>query len=98
MTRPGDRTSEGVFDLAGNVAEWTRSKFRIRDGTMRPWGYSYRAGRGLPLSRDPPAPDRLPPSSATFRRRFCDGAGCDAEEAAALRREIGLRCVRHSAR
>jgi hypothetical protein len=36
--RPDGKTPEGIFDLAGNVAEWTRDpdgRFRARGGSFR---------------------------------------------------------------
>jgi formylglycine-generating enzyme required for sulfatase activity len=43
--RPDGATPEGIADLAGNVAEWTRE----RDGSVRARGGSFRANNAAEL-------------------------------------------------
>jgi serine/threonine protein kinase/formylglycine-generating enzyme required for sulfatase activity len=89
-----DVTPEGVHDLAGNAAEWTRTKYRMEKGQTPPWTERFRAVRGLPLRDD--RPTSLPRFSSTYRWKGCAAADCAADELAALG-EVGFRCVRQPA-
>ena len=86
-----DVTPQGVHDLAGNAAEWTRTKYRMEHGDTPPWTERFRAVRGLPL-RDG-RPSSLPRYSATARWKGCAVDVCEPDDRAALA-EVGFRCVR----
>jgi formylglycine-generating enzyme required for sulfatase activity len=90
-TSKQDVTPQGVHDLAGNAAEWTRTKYRREHGETPPWTERYRAVRGLPLRDD--RPSSLPRFSGAFRWKGCAVDVCDADDGASLL-EIGIRCVR----
>ena len=85
-----------IWDLAGNVQEWTLDPWRedrrgmdesdvIKGQTM--------AGsiRGLPLAEPPPA--AIQPESAAFRRRLCATGPC-VEKTRTILLYVGFRCVR----
>ena len=79
---PADRTPEGIFDLAGNVKEWTASRFcpYSEPGCTPDSGIAMRVARGGEY------PDRMPAVlRATFRSQFPDYGGHPL---------IGFRCVR----
>lgn len=60
---PLDVTTEGVYDLTGNVAEWTRCAYRV-----------YQAERGAPLS----APDRCEEPKTNDEWRVARGGHAEA--------------------
>jgi iron(II)-dependent oxidoreductase len=87
-SHPKGATPEGVFDLAGNVAEWTSSLFRpypydASDGRENPNAAGERTTRGGDHVFDV-APDQL---TGTFR----DGFSRDPRRG---HRHIGFRCAR----
>jgi len=85
-----------LYDLAGNVQEWTRDLWREDDaGQDEAWvqadGLTFRAVRGLPLRA--PRPPALPATSAAHREPLCASGAC-SDDTAALLRSVGVRCVR----
>src|SRR5690606_29695926 len=70
---PDDRTPEGVYDLAGNVTEWTASPFCLYSKpdcqtemkAIRGASW-FMAGAGSAARRDPVRPG-LPPGNVRFR-------------------------------
>jgi eukaryotic-like serine/threonine-protein kinase len=85
-----------VWDLAGNVQEWTLGLWRedlpgrdesdVQRGTT-----TARALRGLPLAAPPPA--SLPPDSVAFRQRLCATGPC-VEKTREILPYVGVRCTR----
>ncbi|HWO24831.1 MAG TPA: SUMF1/EgtB/PvdO family nonheme iron enzyme [Kofleriaceae bacterium] len=85
-----------IYDLAGNVQEWTQDLWR----EDRPGGdesdvqvgqTTSRAIRGLPLGV--PSPASLPPTSAAYRERLCATGPC-VERTRKRLAYIGFRCVK----
>lgn len=65
-----------VYDLIGNVQEWTSDDFRDDfAGTDESWADGFHALRGLPLS-DEPFPATLDAASAAYREPACGSAAC----------------------
>jgi formylglycine-generating enzyme required for sulfatase activity len=89
----GDRTADGVFDMAGNAQEWTGSRFRDNGGGTPAWTSRYRAFRGLPLRERAPARDV--PHGGVYRNSGCVGEECEAGDLSA-REDVGFRCVRRA--
>ena len=90
------RGGRAIYDLVGNVQEWTRDLWREDDaGQDERWvqaeGLTFRAVRGLPLRAAPPA--ELPTVSAAYREPLCASGAC-SDDTAALLRNVGVRCVR----
>ncbi len=95
-----DRTpgsgSEAIYDLTGNVQEWTIDLWRedqprkdeewVQEGAT-----SYRAIRGLPLTL--PLPTTIPPIGAAWREALCATGVC-LEIAKPKLMTVGFRCVR----
>ncbi|MCZ6523898.1 MAG: SUMF1/EgtB/PvdO family nonheme iron enzyme [Alphaproteobacteria bacterium] len=89
-SHPGGATENGVFDLAGNQAEWTSSLFKpypydARDGREDPAAPGERVTRGGDHVFDV-RPDQL---TATFRDGFSRNPGRG-------HRHIGFRCAKDS--
>ncbi len=87
-SHPKGATPDGVFDLAGNMAEWTSSLFRpypydAADGREDPTAPGERVTRGGDHVFDV-APDQL---TATFRDGFSRNPGRG-------HRHIGFRCAK----
>jgi len=100
MSSPQDRTpgeeSRVIFDLTGNVQEWTADLYRDdlpdrNESWVQEGGLTFRALRGLPLASDPPR--RLPEFSGAHRNVLCATGDCPPA-AAELGRFVGFRCVR----
>ncbi len=95
--RTADRTTEGVWDLAGNAREWTRELFRAdATGEVEAWvtadGRSHRAVRGLPVE----VRSRwMPPPGAELAHRvpLCATGDCPPATER-VQREVGFRCAR----
>jgi formylglycine-generating enzyme required for sulfatase activity len=96
---PGDDATS-VFDLMGNVQEWTAGIF-IEDKPPRSpadeeWvqhgGVSWRAVRGLPLDGQA---SQLSTFSAAYRAEMCASGPCP-KGTDERRRFVGFRCVRHT--
>src|SRR5262249_20265763 len=69
-TSPQDRTPEGIFDLAGNVKEWTASRFCLYPEGP---GCAPDANLALRVVRGGEYPDKMPAIlRATFRTQFSD--------------------------
>jgi uncharacterized caspase-like protein len=93
-----DRTphSPPIYDLAGNVQEWTLGLWRedlpgkdesdVQAGTT-----TSRAIRGLPLAQPPPS--TLQPESAAYRERLCATGPC-VERTRKLLARVGFRCAK----
>jgi formylglycine-generating enzyme required for sulfatase activity len=86
--RPAGATPEGIFHMAGNVAEWTSSLFRpypydAADGREDPAAPGERVTRGGDHYFDV-APEKL---TTVFRRGF-------SRNPRAGHRHIGIRCAR----
>jgi formylglycine-generating enzyme required for sulfatase activity len=100
MSSMQDRTRDGVFDLAGNVQEWTVGLWREDrpgkdESDVQSGQTSARAIRGLPLAAPPPA--TIQPDSAAYRERLCATGKCVAL-ARGLLAHVGFRCVRLATR
>jgi eukaryotic-like serine/threonine-protein kinase len=96
MSSSQDRTPDGkLFDLAGNVQEWTIDLWRADKANQNEkWvedaQTSYRAVRGLPLGID--RPNVLPTVSAAYREPLCARGPCmDAARTTLMR--VGFRCA-----
>ena len=100
MSSDQDRTpgneNDALFDLTGNVQEWTLDLWREdQPGQDESWVQegetSYRAVRGLPLTASMPA--RLPAAGAAWREPLCATGVC-LEKSRLKLQAVGFRCVR----
>jgi serine/threonine-protein kinase len=100
MARDADRTSSdpatAIYDLGGNVQEWTADPWTEDDSSAPPaWasegGRVHVAIRGIPLAVDPPS--SLPAISAAMRDPLCADGACPAGTDQAMQ-NVGFRCVR----
>ncbi len=80
-TTPGDRTSADLYDLAGNVQEWTAS---VKEGLAMTRGAS------LSMALD----DAKAAIDAGLEKWTVSGAGADAAAESIAGERLGLRCVR----
>ena len=87
-----------LFDLAGNVQEWTINLWREDvPGQDESWvedsktGTTFRAIRGLPLAAVPSS--AIPKSAATHRESMCATGVCIEKSLKAFA-YIGFRCAR----
>jgi tRNA A-37 threonylcarbamoyl transferase component Bud32 len=98
MTSSQDQTPgpAHIWDLAGNVQEWTLGLWREdrpgkdESGVQR-GQTTVRAIRGLPLAEEPPA--RIQRESVAFRKRLCATGPC-VEKTRDLLVYVGFRCVK----
>ena len=94
-----DRTPDpggGIWDLAGNVQEWTEGLWREDraggdESDVRRGKTTARAIRGLPLAAAPPA--AIQPDSAAVRARLCATGPC-VEKTRGILAHVGFRCTR----
>ena len=98
MTSLQDRTPPPVvvYDLIGNVQEWTLGLWRTDQRSDDSWSTigkstTIRAIRGLPLGDDPPP--SIQDETATYREELCATGPCVARTAAKLPL-VGFRCAR----
>ncbi len=94
-TSDQDRTAKpAIYDLIGNVQEWTRDLWREdtaeRDESwVQAGGATYRAIRGLPLTADPGA---FEGDAAAYREPLCATGPCVDKTRDKLP-YVGFRCV-----
>ena len=102
MSSEQDRTpgaeSDALYDLTGNVQEWTVDLWREdAPGQDESWVQegptSFRAIRGLPLTAAASA--NLPPIGAAWREPLC-ATGLCLEKTKAKLQAVGFRCARNS--
>jgi len=87
---------ETLFDLTGNVQEWTEGLWRedlpnADEAWVESGQTSIRAIRGLPLAVE--LSSAVQTEGAAYREQLCATGPC-AEKGAALRRYVGFRCAR----
>lgn len=88
----GDVTPEGIFGLATNGTEWTRSVYQRGNGLREPWQQAYRTVRGLSLFDELPRGETMP-ASLLRRNAGCAIGACTPAERRMLE-EVSFRCVK----
>lgn len=86
-----------IFDMMGNVREWTRDVWRADEpGDTSVWqqgDVSFRSVRGFPLRAD--TPDTQMAEGAAYRSYlYATGDAANNEKVVGLRKDVGFRCVR----
>ncbi|MSQ04349.1 MAG: hypothetical protein EXR71_21125 [Myxococcales bacterium] len=92
----GDVTSSGVYDMIGNVQEWTMDRWStddpaVSDAWSRKGNNVFRSIRGLPLADA----GTLPAIGAAWRDRLCAAGDCLVKtQTSSTFQRVGFRCVK----
>jgi serine/threonine protein kinase len=97
MSSKQDKTPSGIYDLMGNVQEWTFNVWTENETDEVPlWAQqgnmSFRVVRGLPLGEKLKSTQSYPKEGAAYRDRICATGNCEADPSE-LMMLIGFRCA-----